>query len=73
VLTAAALDELVSLDTMTRQAADFLEAAVASGLNISWRTARRQVQDKHLSGADGARRKCSVMLTESAHLVAWSA
>jgi hypothetical protein len=22
---------------------------------------------------DGARRKCSVMLTESAHLVAWSA
>ena len=34
VLTAAALDELVGLDTLTRQAADFLEAAVASGLNI---------------------------------------
>jgi pilus assembly protein CpaF len=34
VLTAAALDELVALDTMTRTAADFLEAAVTSGLNI---------------------------------------
>jgi pilus assembly protein CpaF len=34
VLTAAALDELVALDTLTRTAAEFLEAAVASGLNI---------------------------------------
>src|SRR3954447_19010449 len=34
VLTAAALDELVALETLTRTAADFLEAAVASGLNI---------------------------------------
>ena len=34
VLTAAALDELVALETLTRSAADFLEAAVASGLNI---------------------------------------
>ena len=34
VLTAAALDELVALDTLTRAAAEFLEAAVASGLNI---------------------------------------
>jgi pilus assembly protein CpaF len=34
VLTAAALDELVGLDTLTRAAADFLEAAVVSGLNI---------------------------------------
>src|SRR3954468_12459798 len=34
VLTAVALDELVGLDTLTRAAADFLEAAVASGLNI---------------------------------------
>jgi pilus assembly protein CpaF len=34
VLTAAALDELVGLETLTRPAADFLEAAVAAGLNI---------------------------------------
>ncbi len=34
VLTAAALDELVALETMTRPAADFLEAAVGAGLNI---------------------------------------
>src|SRR3954453_20550705 len=34
VLTAAALDELVALETMTRPAADFLEAAVCAGLNI---------------------------------------
>ena len=34
ILTAAALDELVALETLTRAAADFLEAAVASGLNI---------------------------------------
>jgi pilus assembly protein CpaF len=34
VLQAHGLDELVSLDTITAQAARFLEAAVASGLNI---------------------------------------
>src|SRR4051812_46159533 len=34
VLTAVALDELVALETMTRPAADFLEAAVCAGLNI---------------------------------------
>src|SRR5205823_11902536 len=34
VLTAHSLDELVGLGTLTAQAARFLEAAVASGLNI---------------------------------------
>ncbi|HVE62507.1 MAG TPA: ATPase, T2SS/T4P/T4SS family, partial [Mycobacteriales bacterium] len=34
VLTAHSLDELVDLGTLTRQAARFLEAAVASGLNV---------------------------------------
>jgi len=34
VLTAHTLDELVALGTLTQQAARFLEAAVASGLNI---------------------------------------
>src|SRR3954471_11950188 len=34
ILTAHSLDELVGLGTVTAQAAHFLEAAVASGLNI---------------------------------------
>jgi pilus assembly protein CpaF len=34
VLQAHSLDELVALGTITAQAARFLEAAVASGLNI---------------------------------------
>ena len=34
ILTAHSFDELVSLRTITRQAADFLEAAVAAGLNV---------------------------------------
>ncbi|HET9187526.1 MAG TPA: ATPase, T2SS/T4P/T4SS family [Acidothermaceae bacterium] len=34
VLSAHSLDELIALDTITTQAARFLEAAVASGLNI---------------------------------------
>jgi pilus assembly protein CpaF len=34
VLQAHSLDELVSLGTLTAQAARFLEAAVASGLNV---------------------------------------
>ena len=37
VLQAHSLDELVALGTLTAQAARFLEAAVASGLNISLR------------------------------------
>lgn len=34
VVRASSLDELVDLDTLTRQAARFLEAAVAAGLNV---------------------------------------
>ena len=34
VLQAHSLDELVALGTLTPQAARFLEAAVASGLNV---------------------------------------
>ena len=34
VLQAHSLDELVALGTLTAQAAPFLEAAVASGLNV---------------------------------------
>jgi pilus assembly protein CpaF len=34
VLQAHSLDELVSLGTITAQAARFMEAAVASGLNV---------------------------------------
>ena len=34
VVRASHLDDLVGLGTVTRQAADFLEAAVVAGLNI---------------------------------------
>jgi pilus assembly protein CpaF len=34
VLQAHSLDELVALETLTAQAARFLEAAVAAGLNV---------------------------------------
>ncbi len=34
MLTAGSLDELVSLGTLTGQAARFLEAAVVAGLNV---------------------------------------
>ncbi len=44
VVSAGSLDELVSLGTLTAQAARFLEAAVAAGLNIivaGWHAGRQ--------------------------------
>jgi hypothetical protein len=46
VLQAHSLDELVALGTITSQAARFLEAAVASGLNVLAPAARRPARPR---------------------------
>ena len=69
VVKADHLDDLVTLGTLTRQAARFLEAAVVSGLNILVAGERRPArprsstasarQSRHVSGSSRARRSSS--------------
>lgn len=49
VVRAVSMDHLVRLGTRFQQAARFLEAAVASGLNVLVAVGRRQVVAQHLS------------------------